>query len=189
MERERDQAGVLGPRAATVPRPRWTIRRRAVRQALADSGHKLAVRRLANGQTRVICTKCLAIRGSRPGLTGWLRAAQCPGVVDRMRRPLAMTPQAHYSHELELRGEVVICRKCGYYTGVATCVRDLKWPCGRRMAPRAADNFRRTGLGQHLRTGLQMEDTAEEVLLELQCTVQSIAKASSTRMRTDEEGV
>ena len=172
MEKERDQASPLGPRRATAPRPRWTVRRRALRQALADSGHRLSVRRLANGQTRVLCTKCLAIRRSRPGLTGWLRAARCPGVVDRLRRPMALSPQAHYSHELELRGEVVICARCGYYTGVGTCIRDLKWPCGRRQAPRAAENFRRTSLGQHPRTGKRMEDIAEEVLVALECTAQ-----------------
>ena len=99
---------------------------------------------------------------------GWLRAGRCAGQADRLHRPVDLTPSAHFSHELELAGEVIICKKCGYYTGVATCVRDLRWPCSRRLAPRAGENFRRTGLGRHPRSGKPMEDMAEQDILELE---------------------
>ena len=90
-------------------------------------------------------------------------------MVDPMRRPVAARPVAHYTHDLEIFGEVVVCKICGYYSGVETCVKDLRWPCALKRVPRANENFSRLGLGLHPRSGRLMGDVGRKAMLVLGC--------------------
>ena len=84
----------LGPREPPVAKPRWELKRAALRQALQASGHHLTTRRVGSGKVVVLRSRCLAVRRSRPGLLAWLRAAPCVqaegggAATDAMAAPL-----------------------------------------------------------------------------------------------------
>ena len=158
------------PAAATRPkksveRPRWATRLARTRVALRASGHALARRTLASGRAMWFCSRCYACRPVGPGLLSWLKNSSCVPAAPGME--VAACPRAHFSHSLELWGEVVVCRECGCYSGPGTRIQDLRWPCAGRPSARARCNWQRCQRGLHPGSGLPMHSLLEKEVLTL----------------------
>ena len=151
------------------PVPRWKRRKAVLTRAILQSGHRLERRALTRSKVRYVCGRCLAVRRPGRGLLAWLKATKCRGMADPTRRPIAACPNAHHSHNLDLVGEVVICRRCGCYAGFGGGIRDLRRPCGIKPSARAKENFRQIDLGKHPKDGRPMGQASVETLLGLDC--------------------
>ena len=171
---------VLDSAPQTPPRPKriakrekWPRRRERLKANLRASGHDLERRTLSSGKALWFCTKCHAGRLVGPGLESWLKHKPCRpvgadgvGSVEEGRE-VAVCPQAHFSHRLALRGEVVICEVCGFYSGPGTTIRDLRWPCTGTPSHRAEENWRLCREGTHPRSRRPMSQLGQSELLTL----------------------
>ena len=76
---------------------------------------------------------------------------------------------AHYSHKLQMVGDVVVCEVCGYYASGELSARDLRWPCAGKEAPRARLNFARLAEGLLPKTCEELREIDEDTLLSMLC--------------------